>query len=66
MVLKALAQRIVLKPSRSIKVANPPLLINEANPIFNNLLLDAKVGVSLALSSSRSYLILVLAAASSA
>ena len=34
--------------------------------MFDNLLLDAEVGVSLALSSSCSYLILVLATASSA
>ena len=35
-VLKALAQRIVLTSSRSIKVTDPPLLIDGANPIFNN------------------------------
>ena len=34
--------------------------------MFNNLSLDTEVGVSLALSSSRSFLILVLAAISSA
>ena len=33
-VLKALAQRIVL--SRSAKVIDPPLLIDRADPIFNN------------------------------
>ena len=35
-VLKALAQYIVLVLLRSIKVADPLLLIDRANPIFNN------------------------------
>ena len=35
-VLEALAQRIALASSRSVKVADPPLLIDGANPIFNN------------------------------
>jgi len=35
-VLKALAQRIVLALSRSAKVIDSPLLIDGANPIFNN------------------------------
>ena len=35
-VLKALAQRIALILSRSAKVMDPPLLIDGANPIFNN------------------------------
>ena len=33
-VLKALAQRIAL--SQSVKVVDPPLLIEGADPIFNN------------------------------
>jgi hypothetical protein len=35
-VLKALAQYIVLGLLRSIKVIDPLLLIDRANPIFNN------------------------------
>ena len=35
-VLKALAQRTVLTLSRSAKVADPPLLIDGADPTFNN------------------------------
>jgi len=36
MVLKALAQHIVLALLRSAKVADPLLLIDGTNPIFNN------------------------------
>ena len=36
MVLKALAQRIVLASSRSAKVADPPLLTDGTDPTFDN------------------------------
>src|ERR1700733_3902994 len=36
MVLKALAQHTALALSRSVKVMDPPLLIDGVNPIFNN------------------------------